>query len=155
MTSQQTLKNVYLFTGFSESELSRIANLSKEKIVMAGQDIFTAGQKAISFFVVKQGGVKIYSTSKAGDDMEIIQFGSGSHFGEIPFLDGQSRLANATATEQTTLLEFNYHEFKAMLDADMSLANKVYKNFSQNLSSRLRATTENMQKTKEIKLRIA
>jgi CRP-like cAMP-binding protein len=155
MTSQQTLKSVYLFSNFTDGELSRIANIAKEKIVMAGQDIFTAGQKAVSFYVVKQGAVKIYSTSKAGDDMELIQFGVGVHFGEIPFLDGQVRSANATATEQTTLLEFNYAEFKAMLDADMSLANKVYKNFSQNLSSRLRTTTESLQKTKEIKLRIA
>ncbi len=155
MANNQNLKNVYLFSNLSEQEMTKVSGIGKEKIVMPGQDIFSAGQKAQSFFVIKMGSVKIFSTAKSGDDMQLIQFGSGSHFGEIPFLDGQVRSANATTTEQTTLIEFNYQDFKNLLNSDGNLAAKIYQNFSQNLSGRLRATTESLQHAKENKLRIA
>ncbi len=149
------LKGIYLFQDLSEKERQKIADLGTEKLWSAGQDVFFAGQKAESFYLVKMGSVKIYSTSNKGDDINLVQFGTGSHFGEIPFLDSQTRSATASPTEPTTLIEIRYDKFKALLDSDAQLAAKVYYNFARNLCVRLRNTTENLQHAKEQKLRIA
>lgn len=151
----ETLKGIYLFQNLSDKERQLIAGLGIEKSWSAGQDVFISGQKAESFYLVKLGSVKIYSTSSKGDDIQLIQFGTGSHFGEIPFLDNQPRSATASPTEPTTLIEIRYDKFKALLDSDAQLAAKVYYNFAKNLSTRLRNTTENLQHAKEQRLRIA
>jgi CRP/FNR family cyclic AMP-dependent transcriptional regulator len=150
-----SLKGIYLFQNLTEQERQKIAELGTEKAWSAGQDVFISGQKAESFYLVKHGSIKIYSTSQKGDDIQLIQFGTGSHFGEIPFLDQQVRSATASPIETTTLIEIKYAKFKSLLDNDPQLAAKVYFNFAKNLSIRLRNTTENLQQAKEQRLRSA
>jgi CRP-like cAMP-binding protein len=152
-SSSTILKNIYLFKTLDETELKEINKLVEEKTFSPGQDIFITGQEAKSFFVIRMGTVKIYSNPDGSGDLAIANLGSGSHFGEMPLMDGGKRSATAQATETTSLLELSYEKLKKLLDSNDKLAHKFYKEMSHFMAARLRATTENLQHVRELKLK--
>lgn len=153
MANTDILKNIYLFKKFDNQELNLLSKAVEEKSFSAGQDIFVAGQEATSFFVIRMGTVKVYSNSAGDNDINIATMGSGSHFGELPFLDGGKRSATAQTTEPSTLLEINFEKLREVLNSNDKLAHKMFREFSFFLANRLRATTENLKHVHELKLK--
>ncbi len=153
MANAEVLKNIYLFKSLDANELSKLSNIVTEKNYMPGQDIFIAGQEAKSFFVIQMGTVKIYSNSASGNDVNITNLGTGSHFGEMPIVDQGKRSATAQATESTKLLEVEYEKLKELLAANESMAHKFYRDLARYLAGRLRETTENLKTAKELRLK--
>lgn len=138
------LKQIYLFSELSESELQKVADLAQEKEFIAGQDIFSHGQKASSIFVLTMGTVKVATNTGSGDEIQIRNLGSGSHFGEMSFLDQEPRSATVTATETSKVIELPYEALLALLDSDLTLAVKFYRSLARFLTKRLRSTTEDL-----------
>ncbi len=153
MAASNILKNIYLFKNFTDAELGLINGVVEEKSYSPGQDIFISGQDAKSFYVVRMGTVKIYANPDGAKDINISSMGSGSHFGEIPFVDGGKRSATAQCTETSTLLEINYEKLRKLLDSNNALAHKFYKQLAWFMAARLRATTENLKAIHELKLK--
>lgn len=146
-------KNLYLFKELEPAELAQVSEIAQEKTYSAGQDIFISGQAASSLYLIRMGTVKIYSTSKTGDDIAISNLSSGSHFGEMPLLDGEKRSATAQATETATLIEIPYEPLKKLLTANPNMAAKIYFAMAHFLCGRLRNTNEDLSKAKELRLR--
>lgn len=138
------LKSIYLFAEFTDSELSKVAAIATEKEFIAGQDIFTHGQKANSFFVVTMGTVKVATNSGSGDEIKIRNLGSGSHFGEMSFMDQEPRSATVSATESSRVIEIPYQQLTSLLESDSVLALKLYRSLARFLTKRLRSTTEDL-----------
>jgi CRP-like cAMP-binding protein len=151
--SESILRTVYLFKEFSSVEIETLQKLVKEKSYSPGQDIFIRGEPATSLFIIRFGSVKIYSTTRDGDEVQISTQGLGSHFGELPLLDGQNRSATAQAIESCTLLEINYQDLKNILNNNNVLESKFYKSLANYLCARLRATTDDLNHAQETKLR--
>ncbi|MGE3758896.1 MAG: Crp/Fnr family transcriptional regulator [Pseudobdellovibrionaceae bacterium] len=147
------LQNIYLFKDLSPAELQKIEKVAKEKQYSAGQDVFMKDDKASALYVIQMGGVKITNQNKKGDDVRVAQIGSGAHFGEIAFLDGEKRSASAQVAEPSTILELSYESLKAVLDSDPILASKVYRSIALYLAGRLRVTTEDLNKAKDQNIR--
>jgi CRP-like cAMP-binding protein len=145
------LKSIYLFSDLSDSELAKVASVAEEKVIMQGQDLFSRGEEAKSFYVMLMGSVKIAVNSQAGDEIQIRKLGSGSHFGEMPFLDGEKRSATVQAMESSTVLEFSYAKMLSLFEKDVVLANKFYRSAARYLAIRLRATTTDLNEIKELK----
>ena len=149
--NQSMLKSIYLFSEFSETELAKVAAVAEEKMMMQGQDIFSRDEEASAFYVLVMGSVKISVTSGTGDEIQIRKLGSGSHFGEMPFLDGEKRSATVQAIESSTVLEFSYKRLESLLGQDSSLAAKFYRSAARYLALRLRATTSDLNQIKELR----
>jgi CRP/FNR family cyclic AMP-dependent transcriptional regulator len=147
------LKNIYLFKSLDESDLIAVNKIATEKTFTAGQDIFVTGQEAQSFFVIRMGTIKIYSNPDGSGDLNIANLGSGSHFGELPLMDGGKRSATAQATENSTLLEINYDKLRALLTGNDRMAHRFFRDLSHFMAARLRATTENLQHIHELRLK--
>lgn len=152
-TTQAALKNIYLFKEFDASELDTVASVAQEKTYSPGEDIFSSGQDAHSLYVIRIGTVKIYTSTKQGDEMALTTMGSGAHFGEMPFLDSDVRSATAQAVEPTTLVEVNYDKLNDVLKKNDKMAVKFYKSIAKYLGGRLRNTTDDLKHVKEIKLK--
>lgn len=145
------LKSIYLFSEFSDAELKKVAAISEDKNVMPGQDIFSVGQDASAMYVVVLGSVQISVSSDEGDEIRIRNFGSGSHFGEMPFIDGGKRSATVTTMENSHVAEIPYGKLQALLEQDGVMACKFYRSTARFLASRLRATTTDLNQMKELK----
>lgn len=138
------LKNVYLFKTLTEDELNVINEIAEMKTYNAGDIIFTESSPAEAMFVINFGSVRIHQKTKDGDELEIAVLGTGSHFGEMGFLDQEKRSASAVAIEKSDIVSINYEDLKKALESDVNIAKDFYQSLSNFLIRRLRITTNDL-----------
>ena len=144
MGNSTTLKNLYLFKDLSEGEIDVVNGATKTEEHLAGDEVFSQGDRAKAFYIIGSGSVKIHQTSENGDNVEITRLGPGSHFGEMSFLDGEKRSASATALEPTSIVAVNYDQVSEIMIAHPGIAVHFYRQFSLFLCGRLRVTTKDL-----------
>lgn len=143
------LQNVYLFKGMDAKELAAVGALGAVQTFQPGDTIFIKGEPATAMFLIKHGSVKIQQTTKSGDSLTVSTLGTGSHFGEMGFIDGQPRSATATAAEPTEVISIDYEKLRGFLSHNKDAAVKFYKELSGFLCGRLRATTTDLNFARE------
>lgn len=151
-SNQSLLKNVYLFKELNSSELDSIASIAKVKTFNSGDEIFSETDKADSLYVIRLGSVRIKRSGKE-DAIEVAQLGSGSHFGEMSFVDGEPRSASVVANEKTELVSIDFSALNQILDKNPTIAVKVYRSLSHFLCGRLRLTTVDLTFAREKNIR--
>jgi CRP-like cAMP-binding protein len=150
--AQSLLQNVYLFKELTPKELELVGAVAKTETFNAGDEIFTEGDAAVSLYVLKFGSVKIQHSGK-NDRVDVATIGSGSHFGEMAFLDNEKRSASVSVMEKTDLLRIDFAELRKTLDANPAVAVKVYRALAHFLCGRLRVTTTDLTYAREKNLR--
>ena len=93
------LKSVDLFKTIPAENLSRISQITEEVQFEANTQIFAEGDYGDSLFIVVNGNVKIHK-----GDLELVTLGKGSCLGEMALLDDEPRSADATVTEEESIL---------------------------------------------------
>ena len=97
------------------AQQDRIVDLASERLVRRGQTIFQRGDAESSMMAVLKGSVRISAGSADGKEVILNTIGVGEVFGEIALLDGKPRSADATATEDSTLLVIERRHFLPFL----------------------------------------
>jgi CRP/FNR family cyclic AMP-dependent transcriptional regulator len=140
--SQELLKSIYLFSDFGSRELSELATIVEEDTYQSGDEIFSQGDKASALYVIKFGSVKVLEKAKeSSDPVQVATLGTGSHFGEMGFLDTVPRSASVEALEKSQILRIEYDKLKEFLDKTPTNAVTFYRSVARFLSGRLRSTT--------------
>ena len=147
MALESLLKEIYFFKSFTDAELNKLVPLVVREKFSSGHTIFHEGQEAQALYLVEIGTVKIF---KETEKSYVTSIGKGGTFGEMAFLDGGKRSATATTAEETHLIEIPYSKLSAILVQDSELAVKFFETAAKYMSRRLRATTEDLKKAKEL-----
>ncbi len=147
--SRALIQNVYLFKTFEPKELDAVGETGKLESFQKGDTIFIKGEAASALYLIKHGSVIIQQSTKSGDHLTVATLGTGSHFGEMPFIDGQMRSASAAAAEQTELIVIPYDKLKMFLSQNKDAAVKFYRDLSHFLCGRLRVTTTDLSFARE------
>lgn len=147
------LRNHFLLSALSDEDLEKLARYSQVQHVDAGTAIFNKSDAGDSMMVIIEGKVMIGSTSIAGKELVLNIIGEGEVLGEIAFVDGEARTADARALEATTYLVLERRYFQPLLDDQPKLAAQLLGVLCQ----RLRNTTDQMEDTAfyELKTRLA
>lgn len=106
------LKQVNIFQGLSDEEVSELAQVARKRNFRSGEIIFHRDDPGQILYVIKEGKVKICLTSPDGQEISLVVFGKGQHFGEFSLLDGLPRSADAVALEKVecyTLQRSDFH----------------------------------------------
>ena len=137
------LENLYIFRGLSGADLSRIEAIAELESYSSGDLIFRQNDAADAFFVIQHGTVNIELDEEGdtSDHIAVATLGTGSHFGEMGFLDNQPRSASAIAASYSDILRIGYSAMKEVLESDSALSIHVYKQLARFMCSRLRLTT--------------
>ncbi|MDZ4676234.1 MAG: cyclic nucleotide-binding domain-containing protein [Oligoflexia bacterium] len=149
MAYSEILKNIYLFKEFTHEELEPIQKLCRVGKANNGDTIFFQGDEAKSLFIVQFGSVHVQQKAKNDDNIEVTMLGTGSHFGEMPFLDGERRSATVLAAEKSEIIEIDYENLKKYLSTNSTVSSKFYKNIAGFLCGRLRMTTTDLSFARE------
>ena len=149
MSYHELLKNIYLFNDFSSDDLGPVLRICTPKQYNSNDVIFTQDDEAKSLFIVKSGSIRILKAGKQGDEIEVGLLGAGSHFGEMPFLDGGRRSATAKAGEKSEIIQINYDDFMDFLATKPIIAMKIYRSLAIFLCGRLRITTMDLSFSRE------
>ena len=137
----KSLHHLYLFKGLSPSDLELVENIAELAAYAPDQKIFSQGDSADSFYVIQHGVVRIYQEEEDEPPVEIATYGTGSHFGEMAFLDNLPRSATATALAHSDMICIRYDAMKTLLDSQPHISIYFYRELAKFLCSRLRLTT--------------
>jgi CRP/FNR family transcriptional regulator, cyclic AMP receptor protein len=116
------LARTELFQGIDEATQRRIAEHVAERVVERGQCVFVQDEPGDRMYVLAEGAVKLYVSSRDGDIVELVRHRPPACFGEVALLDGGPRSATAEAVERSTLLVITRAELVALLRAEDQVA---------------------------------
>jgi len=134
------LHEVELFAGRKEQTLAALEQCMEQRSVAAGQTIFSRGDAGDELFLIRRGAVRIVLPLSERQAHHLGTFGRGAFFGEMAFLDGEVRSANAVAFTDTELYVLSRHAFDTFAEEHKKLALKLMEGIASVLASRLRYT---------------
>ncbi len=120
------LERVPLFSGFTEDELRRVAELATILEVRAGTIVTQMGDAGDSFFIIIDGTVGVRTPVGVGNQLQ-----PGDFFGEMSLLDGEPRSATITATTDVRLLVVHRLHFWRLLDETPDLIRRILTTLSR------------------------
>jgi CRP-like cAMP-binding protein len=126
----QLLREVPLFAGCSDRELSAIAQEAKEVSFQAGREICKEGETGVGMHVIRTGATKVLVGGRTRRRM-----GPGAFFGEIALLDGGPRTASVVAETDVTTLSIPTWSFRSTLKSNPSLSMKMLEEVCRRLRS--------------------
>jgi CRP-like cAMP-binding protein/Fe-S-cluster-containing dehydrogenase component len=136
------LQAIPLFAALDAGQRQRCTEFLQERIdllrIDPGQVIFRQGEPADHFYMVRLGFVKV-SQRFQGEERVLTYLGPGSHFGEIGLLSSASgligarvqgsaqgiRTATCAALDDVELVRIRGEHFRALLEAQPALRNKL------------------------------
>ena len=116
------LARTELFQGIDEATQRRIAENAVARVFERGQSVFVQDEPGDRMFVLAEGAVKLYVSSRDGDIVELVRHRPPATFGEVALLDGGPRSASAEAVERSTLLVVTRAELLALLRSEEQVA---------------------------------
>ncbi len=134
------LHEVELFAGRKEQTLAALEQCMEKRSVAAGESIFSRGDAGDELFLIRRGAVRIMLPLSDRQSHHLGTFGRGAFFGEMAFLDGEARSANALAFVDCELYVLSRRAFDAFAEEHKKLALKLMEGIASVLASRLRYT---------------
>ncbi|MBI5899277.1 MAG: SLC26A/SulP transporter family protein [Rhodocyclales bacterium] len=134
------LHEVELFEGRKEQTLAALEQCMEKRHVAAGETIFSRGDAGDELFLIRRGAVRIVLPLSDRQSHHIGTFGRGAFFGEMAFLDGEVRSANALAFVDTELYVLSRKAFDKFADEHRKLGLRLMEGIASVLASRLRYT---------------
>jgi CRP-like cAMP-binding protein len=127
------LATVPLFKSLDAADLSRFAELVREKTYPRGSVILFEDDPGDSLFVVRDGRVKVVLVAEDGREVILGILGVGEHFGELSLIDDQPRSAHVIAMEDSSLLVLRRDDFRRRVEASPSVAWSLLTELSRRL----------------------
>ncbi len=123
------LKHVYsdleqcpLFKGLAASDIHSIAAISVEKNFGKKQLVFSEGDPAAGFYIIRSGKIKIFKLSAEGKEQILHIFSKGEPVGEVPVFTGGRFPAFAEALIPTQTLFFSQTRFRNLIQDNPAIA---------------------------------
>ena len=104
----------------------------------AGDKIFRAGDRADELFLIRRGTVRIALPLAENGHHNLASFGSGDFFGEMAFLDGGARSADAIAMTATDVFVVSRSRFDEVARSNAAAALPILASLARALAFRMR-----------------
>jgi CRP-like cAMP-binding protein len=127
-----SLRDVVLFSGFTDHELERVAELGRPVDAEQGTVLVEQGRVGLECYVVVEGQANVY----AGDDF-LATVGPGAPVGEMALMEHLPRSATVVAATPMHLIVFDVKHFRSLLD-EMPSARQRLEALMQERSTLLR-----------------
>ncbi len=134
------LNEIELFQGRKEETLAALEQGMEKRSLKTGEKIFACGDSGDELFLIRQGAVRIMLPLSEKQSHHLGTFGRGAIFGEMAFLDGEARSADAIAFTDTKLFVLSRKTFDAFAADHKMAALNLMENLASVLASRLRYT---------------
>jgi CRP/FNR family transcriptional regulator, dissimilatory nitrate respiration regulator len=122
MDAKTIIKSSPLFSGVTAEDLDRLVQVCRMREHEKGDLLFSEGEKALGFFVVGSGRVKIYKLSPEGKERILHLVHPGNTFAEAAIFGSGLYPAYAEPLERSRLVFFPKQDFLALLHAHAQIA---------------------------------
>ena len=126
MNIASTIQKTALFQGVQFDTIEELLKHCHQKTYSKGQELFEAGDKADSFFIILSGWIKLFRISRNGEELIIHIFGPGESFAEAAvFGDKKTYPVNAQAITNVELVKIPRSFFIQKIESDSQFALKI------------------------------
>lgn len=132
------LADIELFHGRKAQTLVALERHMQQKSFKAGERIFARGDTGDELFLIRRGAVRILLPIDARLTHHLGTFGRGAFFGEMAFLDGAPRSADAVAFSDVELHVLSRAVFDKFAEEHKKAALALMAGIASVLASRLR-----------------
>jgi len=105
-----------LFSALDPDAIEILAGAARAIDLQRNQVLFAEGDAADELYVVRSGRIAIAMRSSDGRESVVALMEEGDLFGEMSFLDGQGRSAEARALERSALVGVPFAPIRKLLD---------------------------------------
>jgi SulP family sulfate permease len=134
------LSEFEIFKSRKAETLEALEQCMENRTYKAGDKIFKHGDSGDELFMIRKGAVRIILPISEKQSHHLGTFARGSFFGEMAFLDGGIRSADAVAFTDTELFVLSRKTFDSLAEEHKKLALSLMEGLASVLSSRLRYT---------------
>jgi len=127
-----------LFKGRKPDTLEALAACLEERTYTKGQPIFTLGSAGDEIFLIRKGTVRVMLPLHGRTPYHLATFRRGSFFGEMAFLDGKPRSADAVALTDVYLYVLSRAGFEQLTADHKRLVQQLLERLATALAERLR-----------------
>lgn len=113
---REALRETILFVELDDEQLDHIAAAGTVRSLQRNVVLFEEGAEPHEFYLVMAGRIAIAQESEDGRESLLALMGPGELFGELGFLDGQDRSAQARALEESKVLVVPYAELRLLYE---------------------------------------
>ncbi len=134
------LNEIELFKGRKQQTLAVLEQRMEPRSYKAGERIFARGDAGDELFLIRRGAVRIVLPISERQGYHLGTFGRGAFFGEMAFLDGEVRSADAVAFSDTEVYVLSRKTFDTLAEEHKKLGLGLMEGLASVLASRLRYT---------------
>lgn len=135
------LADHFLFSELEGPLLEKVLHSANTRVYGKGETVFTRGEDGERLFAILRGRAKVSVFSEEGREVVLAVMKPGDFFGEIAFLDGSVRTADATAVEELEVISVGRRDFFPILESHPT----IYMKIIRVLCERLRLTNETIE----------
>eukprot|EP00746_Dinoflagellata_sp_MGD_P165720 gnl/MRDRNA2_/MRDRNA2_95159_c0_seq1.p1 gnl/MRDRNA2_/MRDRNA2_95159_c0~~gnl/MRDRNA2_/MRDRNA2_95159_c0_seq1.p1 ORF type:complete len:323 (+),score=70.82 gnl/MRDRNA2_/MRDRNA2_95159_c0_seq1:71-1039(+) len=111
----QFLQSVPLLSHLGTYERTQISDALKTEFAPANTFIIQQGEPGNTFYILEEGAAcATKQFEEGGEPVLVMEYGPGSHFGELALLNNEPRAANVIARTDVKLLSIDRMSFKKM-----------------------------------------
>ncbi|MDO8931382.1 MAG: SulP family inorganic anion transporter [Rhodocyclaceae bacterium] len=134
------LHEIELFKSRKVQTVAGFEQRMEKRAYRAGDKIFARGDTGDELFLIRSGAVRIMLPISEKLSHHLGTFGRGAFFGEMAFLDGEVRSADAVAFSDAELYVLSRKTFDVVAEEHKKLALGLMEGLASVLASRLRYT---------------
>ena len=134
------LEDIELLHDIKGGALDALRSCLEERSFAKGRPIFKQGEGGDELFIIRRGRVRIVLPLAEDKGHRVATFARGDSFGELAFLDGGIRSADAAADSDTELFVLSRHRFDEAARRAPELGVEIFSRLARVLALRLRRT---------------
>lgn len=134
------LPDIEIFRGRRAETLEALRACMVERHCSPGDRIFQRGDTGDELFLIRRGTVRIELPIGEGQRHHLASFGRGDFFGEMSFLDQNTRSADAVASSAADLFVLSRSRFDEFAREHRKVAMRLLEGLARVLADRLRCT---------------
>ena len=132
------LHEMELFTGRKSKTISALEACMEQCTFKAGEAIFNQGDSGDELYLIRRGEVRILLEIGQEQHHHLRSFTRGAFFGEMAFLDGEARSADAVAFTDTELYKLSRKTFDKFSLEHKQASMQLLERLASTLAGRLR-----------------
>jgi len=142
-------KDIEILRKMDDSTIHALRECVHERTLHAGEEVFTVGDSGDELFLIRRGTIRILLPLKGGKYHHLATFSGGDYFGEMGFIDGHPRSANAIACTDCELYVLSRKKFNIRVYDNAVLGARVFARIASAISARLRQTDSELSALEE------
>ena len=143
------LREFEVFTGMPEELLQAYSACIKERDLSAGETLFREKDPGDEIFFVRKGVIHINLQLKSNQHLRLVTIGRGGMFGEMAFIDHQTRSSDATAHKPSHVYVLSRAKFDGLCKIHPAMGAWFFERLASVVASRLRITNNELKVLKE------